>query len=290
MREYESIYTGSSSDSLVADEKLQKCRTLGVAEWEHCGDKNVEYALAYDVSRNEGDENALCALSVIKLTPRYDGTWVKELVNIFSLEGQHDTWQAKYLKQKVKEFQASILVVDANGLGSGVVDQLVLDLNDGNPPYKVVNDEKQQWRRYESIEGIPMVFALKAQNKETKNSDMINHFMKVFNKMDIALLKVPHEGLKDLEKKQKKKFKNMDSEEQVMAEIPYILTSNLCEEIMNLKYKQKGNNTEVERVSRKIPKDKYSSLLYGLYWVHLNEKKNRVQKKKYNWNDYFFSN
>ena len=284
MREYQSIWTGSSSGSLVSDEKLKKSRVVGVAEWEHCGDNKVEYCLAYDVSRNEGDENALSCLVVIKLTPKDNGDYVKEVVNIFSMEGQHDTWQAKFLKQKVKEFKARILVVDANGLGSGVVDQLILDLNDGNPPYKVVNDDKGIWTKYESDNGIPMVFALKAQNKDTRNSDMINHFMQVFNKLNVRLLKSKHEGIKELEKVKKK---NKESEELANAEIPYILTDNLCEEIMNLTYKQAGTETKIERVSRAIPKDKFSALLYGLYWVYLEEKKNKISKKqKFNWLDY----
>ena len=45
MREYQSFWTGSSSDSLVSDEKLNKCRNVGIAEWEHCGDEKVEYCL-----------------------------------------------------------------------------------------------------------------------------------------------------------------------------------------------------------------------------------------------------
>ncbi len=286
MREYQSIWTGSSSDSLVADDKLNKCRVVGVAEWEHCGDSNVEYVLAYDVSRNEGDANALSCLVVIKLTPKGNGDYIKEIVNIFSMEGQHDTWQAKFLKEKVKEFKARILVIDANGLGSGVVDQLILDLNDGNPPYKVVNDEKGAWTKYQSDEGIDMVFALKPQNKDTRNSDMINHFMQIFNKLGVRLLKTTHEGIKDLEKKIKHKIK--DSEELVIAEIPYRLTDNLCEEILNLTYKQSGNETKIERVSRSIPKDKFSALMYGLYWVYLEEKKNKQYKKNksVNWMDY----
>ena len=274
MREYESIYTGSSSDSLITDEKLNKCRTLSIAEWEHCGDTKVEYVLAYDVSRSSGKENALCALVVIKIIPRGDGTFQKQIVNIFSMEGQHDTWQAKFLKEKVKEFKPSILVIDANGIGSGVVDQLVLDLNDGNPPYKVVNDIDGQWIKYQLPEAIPMVYALKSQRKETKNSDMINNIMKVFNKLDIELLKSPNEGIKELEKKNKKKFK-IDSEEIAIVEIPYILTNNLCDEIMNLLYKQRGNDSDVEQVSRSIPKDKFSALMYGLFWIYLEEKKNK---------------
>lgn len=281
MREYESIYTGSNSDSLVSDTKLRKVRVVKHAEWNHCGDKNVDYVLAYDVSRNEGDENAMCALVVIKIT-REGARYIKEVVNIFSLEGQHDLWQARFLKEKVKEFEARILVIDANGLGSGVVDSLVLDIDDGNPPYNVVNDEKKQWRKYESENGIPMVFALKAQNKDTKNSDMINHFMKSLNKLDVSLLVQAHEGIKHIEKRNRKKFSEEESEEQVFAEIPYLNTTLLTEEIMNLRYKQKGNSTEVERVSRRIQKDKFSALLYGLFWIQIEENKLKEVRKRFN--------
>jgi hypothetical protein len=286
MREYESIYTGSSSDSLVSDDKLQKSRSVGVAEFEHCGDDSVEYVLAYDVSRNEGDENALSCLSVIKITPKSSGNYAKEVVNVFSMEGQHSLLQAKFLKEKVKIFKAKVLVIDANGLGVAVVDQLVLDLDDGNPPYSVINDDR--YDKYKLDNSIPMVFALKSQNKETRESDMINHFMQVFAKIDIGLLKTSHEGIKDWEKKNKHKIK--DSDERVLVEIPYMLTDVLCEEIMNLRYKQSGNDTKVERVSQRIKKDKFSSLLYGLYWIYLEEQKNKVRKRTSNHNpmDFFF--
>ena len=80
-------------------------------------------------------------------------------IEIFSSSG--------LLKEKVNEFKARILVIDANGIGSGVVDQLVMDLDDGNPPYSVVNDER--YDKYKTPDSIPMVFALKAQNTDTKN-------------------------------------------------------------------------------------------------------------------------
>lgn len=272
MREYQSIWTGSSSDSLVSDEKIQKCRTVGIAEWEHCGDDNVEYVLSYDVSRNEGDQNALSCLAVFKITPKNNGMYLKEIVNIFSMEGQHSTLQAKFLKEKVKDYKARILVIDNNGLGVAVTDSLVLDLNDGNPPYSVVNDDR--YDKYKLVNSIPMVFALKSQNKETKESDMVSHFMQVFTRLDINLLKGKNEGIKDLEKKYKHKIK--ESEELVRLEIPYLLTDILCEEILNLRYKQVGNETKTERVSRRIRKDKFSSVMYGLYWIYLQERDNNL--------------
>lgn len=278
MREYESIYTGSNSDNLVSEDKLNRARIVKCAEWEHCEDDNISYVLAYDVAREEGNENALSALVVIKLTPKSDGSYVKEVVNIFSMEGTHETIQAKFLKQKVNEFKPKILVIDANGLGSGVCDQLVLRLDDGNPPYAVVNNDK--YEKYKQPDSIPILFALKAQEKETKNTDMINRFMTMLNKMDVGFLIGSSNGVKELEKKYKRKIK--DSEELANIQVPYILTDNMVEQIMNLRYKQSGNITQVERISNRIQKDMYSALLYGLFWVYLDERKNMEKEKKSN--------
>ena len=280
MREYESIFTGSSSENLVSDDKLNKARVVRCAEWEHCGDDKVMYVLAYDVAREEGNANALSAMVVIKLTPRNDGTFVKEIVNVFSMEGTHETIQAKFIKQKVIEFKATIVVIDANGLGSGCVDQLVLRLDDDNPPYAVVNNDK--YDKYKQPDSIPILFALKAQEKETKNGDMINRFMAMMNKIDVGLLCDENNGIKALEHSYKRKIK--DSDEIAELQIPYILSGIMCDQIMNLKYKQQGNTTTVERISNRIQKDMYSALLYGLFWVYMEERKNVEQRKRSNFN------
>ena len=275
MREFESIWTGSSDGALVSDVKLRKSRTLGIAEWEHCGDDRCEYVLTYDVARHAGQANALSCLCVIKTTPRNDGTRLKELANIFSAEGQHDTWQAKFLKQKVKEFKARILIVDCVGIGSGVVDQLVLDLNDGIPPFGVVNNDS--YDKYKAANSIPIVFAMNSTHADTKNAKMIQHVMKVFNELDVFLLKSPHEGMKDYRKKHGLTLR--DIEDQAELETPYILTDNLCEEIMNLEYKQVGLEGKIEQISTRIPKDKFSALMYGLWWIHMQERKGMERKR-----------
>lgn len=275
MREYESIYTGSNSDNLVSEEKLNKARVLKHAEWCDCEDGVSEYVLSYDVSREEGSANAMSSLVVIKITPKSNGDYIKDVVNIFSMEGTHPLVQAKFLKNKVKDFNAKILVIDSNGVGSAVTDQLILDLDDGNPPYAVVNDS--DYDKYKQPNSIPMIFSLKAQNKETKNSDMINHFMTAFNKLDVNLLINENNGVKELEKLYKRKIK--DSEEIANLQVPYVLTGILCEQIMNLRYKQNGNNTSVERISSRIQKDNYSALLYGIYWIYLEEKKNKIRER-----------
>ena len=230
--------------------------------------------MAYDVARDEGAENAQSALVVIKLTPKSNGFYKKEVVNIFLSEGTHDTVQAKFLKQKVKEFKPRILVVDANGVGSGVIDQLVLRLDDGEPPYSVVNNK--EYDKYKQPDSVPLIFALKAQEKETKNSDMINRFMTMMNKIDVGLLVNENEGLKAIEAKQKKRIK--DSEEIAKIQLPYLYTTTLIEQIMNLRYKMSGTLVGVERISNRIQKDIYSALLYGLFWTYLDEMKNQRKR------------
>lgn len=275
MREYESIYTGSNADNLVSEEKLKKARKVGIAEWEHCGDSNVKYILSYDVSRSEGQENALCALVVIKLSPsdRTDGSFHKEIVNIFSMEGTHYLLQAKFLKEQVEKFKPIILVIDANSYGGAVVDNLVLDLGDGYPPYGVINDER--YDKYRQPNSVNIVYALKSQNKESKDSDMITHIMSSLNKIDVHLLKAPHEGLKELKKKLK--IKELDTDRDAELIIPYILTDILCEEIMNIRYKNQGHDSQEERISKRIQRDKYSALKYGLWVVYQEEMKNKIK-------------
>ena len=269
LREYESVWTGASNGALVSDHKLRCCRTLGVAEWGHCGEETCEYVLSYDVARHSGRLNALSCLCVIKITPRNEGTYLKELVNIFSMEGQHDLIQARFLKQKVREFKPKVLIVDCQGIGSGVVDQLVLDLDDGMPPFGVINNDS--YDKYKGENSIPLVFAMNSTKVETKNTKMIQHIMKVLNALDISLLKSPQEGIKDYKKKHGLTQKEVS--EQAELEIPYILTDNLCDEIMNLEYKSQGIEGKIEQISNRIPKDKFSALMYGLWWVYLDERK-----------------
>lgn len=277
-REYNSIYTGSSDKSLVHYEDLIECRTISKFEDKHCGDKDARYVLSYDVSRAEGVRNANCSLAVFKIIPKSKGEFYKYLVNLYCFEGTHFKEQALFLKQKVEDFKAEILIVDANGLGAGLLDFLVLETGD-YPPYSVVNDDR--YNKYITDRSIPMIYAIKAQNKETKESDMINHFMNVVNNHRINFLVPEAVGIKELIGKKK-----MDSEEIAKLSLPYINTDILMEEIMNLEYVQSGKEVSVKRVSKKINKDKFSAVEYGLYWIYLEEQRNKIQSVEVNPLDY----
>ncbi|ARF70807.1 DNA-packaging protein (plasmid) [Paenibacillus larvae subsp. pulvifaciens] len=270
-REYESVWTGTSDNSLVKIDDVNQIRVLKNAEEKYCNDKNVEYILSYDVARSEGSQNANCALCVIKIIPRGDGTYQKHLVNIYSFEGTHFMEQAKFIKSKVNDFKASVVVIDSNGAGKGLVDILVTEC-DENPPYSVVNDDR--YDKYKAANSIPMIYALSSNTKEDKASDIHNIFINYINNKGVKILHSESQARAFIDKKYK------DSEAKANALMPFIMTDLLCEEIMNLEYKQSGNQTQVKQISRSINKDKFSALEYGLYYIYKLERKNAKRRRE----------
>ena len=270
-REYESIWTGSSEDSLINLENLNKCRILTKPELK-AEDKNAEYILAYDVARAEGSLNAQSVLVIIKTILKADSTFQKNVVNIFSFEGTHFLEQALFIKKMVNTYKARILCLDTNGLGVGLCDYLVTEI-DENPAYEVINDDR--YNKYKTEDSIPMIFSLKSQTKDTKSSDIHNVFIQYLNHQKVKLLKGESAVKSEILSKCKS---NIEKYTDIIK--PFIMTDILCDEIMNLEYKQSGVHTQVKQISKSINKDKFSALEYGLFWIYLQERKNLIKKEE----------
>jgi hypothetical protein len=216
----------------------------------------------------EGNANAQSALVVLKLIPRGDGTYSKHVVNIYTMAGVHFREQALFLKQKVNDFRASMLVVDGNGLGQGLIDQLILEIDD-SPPYEVVNDDR--YKKFKTENSIPMIYVIKSQSKETNASDIHNLFIRWISNNQVKFL--------ESESQAKARFRGKEDKLSDYLR-PYIMTDFLQEEIMNLEYKQSGHRTEVRRISSQIQKDMFSALEYGLFYVYQMEQRNKVQREQ----------
>jgi hypothetical protein len=59
------------------------------------------------------------------------------------------------------------------------------------------------------------------------------------------------------------------------------LTSNLREEMLNLREENEGVNIILKQASKSIKKDKFSALCYGLYYIKQEEESKR-KKKRFN--------
>jgi len=270
-REYRSIFTGSSEKSLVTVEDINRCRTEKKPEFRaDKKSKDAMYVLSYDIARAEGKQTANSSLAVFKCLPRGDGTYQKFLVNMFVISGTHFHEQAMFLKQKVSEYNASVLVLDHNGIGRAVTDILVTDINDGNPPYSVINDDR--YDRYKLPNSVPMLYLISAQSRDTNNSDIVNVFMATIANKDVYMLK-SESNMRGFIKEQ---------DPTILGEklIPFVQIDRMVDEIMNLEYVQSGNKTSVKQISRSVEKDRYSAFAYGLFYLYLLEKKNKERQRE----------
>ncbi len=79
---------------------------------------------------------------VIKVTPQVQGSALKSIVNIYSFEAEDFEVQAINIKRLFYKYKARQAVIDANGLGVGLVDfmtkaQLDPETGDALPPFGV---------------------------------------------------------------------------------------------------------------------------------------------------------
>lgn len=168
------------------------------------------------------------------------------------------------VKKVQKQYNAKIVVVDTNGLGSGLRDELLkpnVDVETGDTynAWDAVNgDIRSEYREAE-----PLLFALNSQNKdETKKDGRINSYA-IINFIDC----VDGQKLRLLEERRDNGINLADIDE-VKAFVPFEQTNALVEEISNLKLKHLTNGeVTVEKVLNKIDKDRFSSLMYALWWA-----------------------
>lgn len=272
-REYLSIWTGSSEDSLVQLKDLEDSRILKrpeLSDTRKSTDKNTRYVISIDVARSEKDGTATTAMVVIKAKERADGTFTKELVNIKTYKGlMHFKYQARAIKDMVELYNASMVVIDANGVGQGLVDILMME-DERYPAYSIINDK--DFDKYKTAGSLPLIFNLKSNSKETNASDIHNYFMSTVAKKELKLL------ISDKEMQDTLSAKEMDDFSRLAP--AHIETSRFIDEVMNLKYQASGHRTTIKKVSSQMDKDRYSAVSYGIYYIYTLEKENLAKRNK----------
>ena len=72
----------------------------------------------------------------------------------------------------------------------------------------------------------------------------------------------------------------MDNNARSSYLMPFTLTTILREQMLNLVEENEGVNIILKRVSRNIPKDRFSAFVYGMYYIKQEEDKGRKKKKR----------
>ena len=280
-REYMSIWSGSSEESWFNFDKMLKYRKLKNPET-HAKAKlpaNQFYLLSTDVDRIS-DQTVCCVFRVSINQNKYYAT----LVNLFVLGRQATTktfhQQAIDLKRLIEAFNPKEVVIDTNGLGVGLGDEMIREQIDENgklyPAYGFTNDDNYLAVQPKSARKI--LYGIKA-NGPLNSRIHGNAYSRLSSGMVRFLIKEQEAKAALLATKVGQK---MPITERVKRLLPHEMTTKLFEEMANLRLKRTGNSMEIvlERINERHPKDKYSAFAYGLWRIKEIEEESYKKKSR----------
>lgn len=283
-REYESKWSGTVEDAFFDGEKFDRNRILQKPEneWSGRSSSQAYYILSVDVGR-KGCQSVIC---VFKVTPQPQGTSIKNLVNIYTIEDGHFEDQAIKIKKLFYKYKARRVVIDGNGLGIGLLDYMIKSQIDGTgdyyPSFGVYNDDENFYKKFRTDdtedEAIYIIKANAPINTEaysTVQSQIESGKVKFLIEEKIAKNKLLGT----------KVGQAMTPEQRNEYLIPYKLTSILKEEMLNLREENEGINIILRQANKSVKKDKFSALCYGLYYIK-QEEDNKRKKKRFNAKDW----
>lgn len=270
---YESKWVGASDSALVSINKVIDLRSLKQPELK--GDGKSTYIISVDVARSLSQNNNKTSISVIKINKTKDHKISKiSLVNLINLQnGLNFTGQAIAVKKIKNRYNGKAVIVDVNGVGSGLRDELLKDTIDPNTGeslgcWDTMNTEDQP--EIENSEKV--VYALTAQGI---NHEIIVNFIDMIESHKLQLLIKNNDNNYDVN----------DTDYFENNVMPHVQTDLLLEEIANLKLKQTQNGKyTVEQLTKRVDKDRYSALAMGLWYI----KEFETKQIEENDDDYMF--
>ena len=280
-REYRSIWSGDADNAFFSAEKFDKYRTLRQPEYEYSGrsTKAAFYILGVDVGRI----GCTTQVMIFKVTPQPQGAAIKSLVNLYTYEAQHFEEQAIHIKKLYYKYKARKIALDTNGLGIGLLDFMVKaqQTDDGQylPPFGIDNDEDGVYKTY--FRGVSdlekdVIFQIKAN--APINTEAYSYTQTQMSSGKIKFL------IDETEAKAKmmetKTGQNMSIDQRNDYLHPFVLTTILREQMLNLVQDNQGVNIILKQDSRGIKKDKFSAFVYGLYYIKQWEDISRKRKKR----------
>lgn len=286
-REYNSIWSGDSENAYFSSDMFDKHRKLLQPESEYSArsSKSAYYVLGVDVGRI-GCTTEVC---VFKVTPQAQGAALKSLVNLYTYDAEDFQSQAIKIKKLYYKYKARCCAIDANGLGVGLIDFMVLAQNDPEtgdilPPFGVENDVDGLYKKFKTPDmERDAMFLIKAN--APLNTEAHAYVQTQLSSGKIQLLIDEREAAVKL--MSTKVGQNMTPEERNKKLMPFQLTSILKEQMLNLVEENEGINIILKQNNRGIKKDKFSAFEYGLYYIKQEEDKKK-KRKSYNIADMMF--
>ena len=277
--EYLGSWLGGSDESWFDFERLVKYRKIKNPEWtqKFKEDNKVFYLISVDVGRLH-DQTVACIFRVNIRDDKYYAT----LVNLFVLGRQAEkktfVQQAIDLKHLIEIYNPREVVIDCNGLGVGIADEMIRTHLDASgkelPAYGFFNND--DYKKIQPRDSIPILYSLKA-NGPLNSKIHGNAYSRIYGGMVRFLISEQDARASLLATKVGQKMK---LEERVKRLMPHELTTKLFEEMSNLRLRRNGLDIVLEQINARFPKDKYSAFAYGLWRIKELEEENYKKKSR----------
>ena len=281
-REYASIWSGSSEEAWFNFDKMSKYRKIKNPETHAISRANSEqfYLLSVDVGRLN-DQTVCC---VFRVNVSGEGKYYATLVNLYVLGRTAETKpfriQAMDLKKIMRKFNPREVIIDTNGLGLGMADEMIQEQVDefGNiyPAYGFANDD--DYIKIQPKDAVRILYGIKA-NGPLNSKIHGNAYSRINGGMVRFLIKEQEAKNALLSTKQGQKMSVMQRVKRLM---PHEMTTKLFEEMANLRLKKTGASMDIvlEQINPRYPKDKYSAFAYGLWRIKELEEEQAKRRRR----------
>lgn len=227
------------------------------------------------------NQNDASARMILQLLPASGGRYITNVVYIESGEGEHTEDQALRLRKLFDMYSCDYLVIDAKGVGFGVCDSLVRDVIDNEtgyiyPALSCINN--QDWAdRCINKNARKALWVINATQKF--NSECAIMLRDSFRSGRVNLLVTEYDGESMLEKIPA--YSKLSLEEKLEMQLPYINTTLLNVELVNLSHEEiDGGTVRISKGKSRVRKDRYSALSYGIWVANEIAEKETVKRKR----------
>ncbi len=228
------------------------------------GEKRILSADIALMASTKNKQNDATAIFINQLLPTKSGRYINNIVYTENIEGGHTEDQALTIRKLFDEYQCDYIALDVKGVGLGVFDSLVRDITDSEtgeiyPALSCCNNSDLA-ARCTTKNAQKAIWAMQGSAKF--NSECAILLREGFRAGKIRLLMTEYDAEKLLS--EIKCYKNLDISDKVKLTLPYINTTLLINELINLQYE---TNNGLVRIYEKngMRKDRYSSLSYNYY-------------------------
>lgn len=275
--EMDCLFWGESENAFYSFSDMDVNRSLQIplypaGYYQLLGDQKIKYRqkengeirlIGMDISVMPGASNDNTCFTLLQLLPMQSTPqFVRNLTYMEVANGGHTQDQAIRLRQLCDDFDVDYVVVDTNGAGIGVYDNLVRELADDErgviyEPWSCINDEAMA-DRCNTPNAPKRIYSIKATAQFNNDAAVLLRDCLKRGKLKLLVSEVDANEFW----MSNKQFQKLSPEDQALFQAPYYQTSSMIYETINLSYELVNGKIKVSE-QQGMRKDRYSATSYA---------------------------